>query len=139
MSIRFPSIRIESSFEGPPGAGEVAREGPREDGLDEGADIEPARDGGREPKSGIFGVVVEVSLRSGDPNLGDNFGRFPRNWLRHIWPIFGEGFRAEFRELLCRSLSRILYCVSNNSCGLWSPWRSTALGNRCSVSPNVWQ
>jgi hypothetical protein len=84
MSNRFPSIRIESSLEGPPGAGEVAREGPREDGLDEGDDVEPARDGGREPKSGIFRVVVEVSLRSGDPKLGDNFGKFPRNWLRHI-------------------------------------------------------
>ena len=100
-------------MEGPPGAGEVAREGPREDGLDEGDDVEPARDGGREPKSGIFRVVVEVSLRSGDPKLVTMLEISPELVTSYLAapPILGEGFRLEFRELLCRSLSQTLYCV----------------------------
>jgi len=53
MSYKFPSIRIESSFETPPGAGEVVREGPREDGRDDGTEFDPARDTGREPNNGI--------------------------------------------------------------------------------------
>jgi hypothetical protein len=97
MSNKFPSIRIESSFEETPGAGEVVREGPREDGLDVGAD-EPAREGGREPKSGMLVVVVGVCSRSGDPNLHEILVEFPRNWLRHIWRVDCQYIRRKAPE-----------------------------------------
>ena len=62
MSYKFPSIRIESSFETPPGAGEVVREGPREVGCEDGAEFNPARDTGREPNNGISVVLKCVCV-----------------------------------------------------------------------------